>query len=77
MAQYTGMRLAERAARDVVDVGLKRRAEEDGIVASFAYTSGPLYGYLLDAVREAWRKDLTRGSDLGAMLAAAHRIEPQ
>ena len=38
---------------------------------SFAYTSGPAYGMLLDQRRPGWRKTLTVQSDLGAMLAAS------
>ena len=35
---------------------------------TFAYTSGPPYGMLLDQRMPGWRKTLTRDSDLGAML---------
>jgi hypothetical protein len=41
------------------------------LVRSFAYISGPLYGFLLDAAAGGWREDLTPESDLAAMLAAA------
>ncbi|HUO93733.1 MAG TPA: hypothetical protein VMU22_12460 [Rhizomicrobium sp.] len=37
---------------------------------SFAYTSGPPYGMLLDQRMPGWRKKLTKDSDLGAMLEA-------
>ena len=39
-------------------------------VRSFAYTSGPPYGLLLDERLPGWRKKLTADSDLGALLAA-------
>ena len=38
-------------------------------VRSFAYTSGPAYGLLLDERSPAWRTKLTAQSDLGALLA--------
>jgi hypothetical protein len=38
-------------------------------VRSFAYTSGPAYGLLLDQRSPAWRSQLTPKSDFGALLA--------
>jgi hypothetical protein len=40
---------------------------------SFAYTSGPPYGILLDERMPGWRTKLTRDSDLGAMLESTLR----
>ena len=40
-------------------------------VRSFAYTSGPAYGLLLDERSPGWRKALTIHSDLAALLNAA------
>jgi hypothetical protein len=39
-------------------------------VRSFAYTSGPPYGLLLDERRPGWRSKLSTQSDLGLLLAA-------
>ena len=39
-------------------------------VRSFAYTSGPAYGLLLDQRMPGWRKKLTEQSDLGDLLAS-------
>jgi hypothetical protein len=39
-------------------------------VRSFAYTSGPPYGLLLDERRPGWRSKLSTQSDLGRLLAA-------
>lgn len=39
-------------------------------VRSFAYTSGPAYGLLLDERLPGWRKGLNEKSDLGALLAS-------
>jgi hypothetical protein len=76
LANYTGLRLAGRAPAGVVAYVAERRAEEQGFVRSFAYLSGPLYGYLLDAARPTWRTGLTRASDLGALLAEALALTP-
>jgi hypothetical protein len=42
---------------------------------SFAYSSGPAYGGLLDALNPGWRKGLTPATDLGGLLATAYKVE--
>jgi hypothetical protein len=77
LAQYTGMRVGGRSAAQVVEHGQAIRDRTDGIVRSFGYISGPLYGYLLDdATNNSWRADVTGRSDLGGMLAEAMNIAP-
>ncbi len=76
LAQYSGLRIAAATPTQVIDDVIGRRERDDGIVRSFGYNSGPLYGYLLDAADASWRDRLTRESDLGAMLASALKIEP-
>ncbi len=77
LAQYTGMRIGGCSATEMVELGKKMRTMTDGLVRSFGYISGPLYGYLLDdATNEAWRKSVNNKSDLGAMLAEALRLKP-
>jgi len=46
-------------------------------VRSFAYTSGPAYGLLLDERLPNWRKGLNEKSDLGALLASTVHGGPQ
>ena len=77
LASYTGLRIAARTASEAVAWVANRRRSEDTFVRSFAYSSGPLYGYLLDASLEPWRKDVRGTSDLGAMLAAALNVHPR
>ncbi len=81
LAQYTGLRIAGRSAADVVEIGVSRRAREDSFVRGFGYSSGPLYGYLLDSLlgnqAPDWRSQLSAESDLGALLAAAADLEPE
>jgi len=43
---------------------------------SFAYTSGPAYGGLLDAASNSWRTGLTPATDLGQLLARAYGVQP-
>lgn len=79
LAEYTGVRLGlagdeQRRAFAVYD--LARFLDAPSFVRSFAYASGPAYGLLLDAVDPDWRGRLGTDADLGALLAAAHRIDP-
>jgi hypothetical protein len=74
VAEYSGMRLAGYSNADVVKAVTAKRADETGFVRSFAYVSGPLYGFLLDGASDDWRKHLTPKTDLAAALAVAMRI---
>lgn len=76
LAQYTGLRIAGRSELDVVQDVRARRGREEGIVRSFGYNSGALYGYLLDAADSSWRKDVTRDTDLGVLLSNAMGLRP-
>jgi hypothetical protein len=76
LANYTGLRLAARGVPEVLAYVAERRRKEETFVRSFAYSSGPLYGYLLDAHRPGWRTELTAESDLGALLAATLALAP-
>ena len=76
LASYTGLRLAGYTAGEAVAYVANRRTTEDAIVRSFAYNSGPLYGYLLDASLETWRKGVRRETDLGALLASSLNLAP-
>jgi hypothetical protein len=71
LAEYTGMRLAGYSPRQVVDAVRAKRNDGSGFVRSFAYVSGPLYGFLLDEAGVDWRPSLTPDTDLGALLARA------
>ena len=76
LAQYTGMRIGDLSTSEMLEHGKQLQARtDDGLVRSFGYVSGPLYGYLLDDASEAtdatWRSRVRGDSDLGSMLAAA------
>jgi len=75
LAEYTGVKLCGQT-----DINQRSHAARlceghsrmhPSLTRSFAYTSGPAYGLLLDAYAPNWRKSLKADSDLGAMLAAA------
>jgi len=76
LAEYTGMDLAGFSRQQVVDPIVDQRGHARGFVRSFAYISGPLYGYLLDVTGAAWRKDLTSDTDLGALLGLFVQVTP-
>lgn len=73
LAEYTGRKLAGQDAAAIVTI-LQRAERKSSFVRSFAYTSGPAYGYLLDSYGSDWRSRLSAKSDLGAMLASAAGI---
>jgi hypothetical protein len=76
LAEYSGMRLAGYAAEDVVAAVKAKRESETSFVRSFAYVSGPLYGYLLDGTGVEWRVRVSRDTDLAALLADALALPP-
>lgn len=79
LAEYTGVKLSTASIEEfamVADAILRLAPDRHpNFVRSFAYDSGPAYGFLLDAAGTPWRKGLTPQSDLGALLARASGIE--
>jgi len=75
LAEYSGMRLAGYTDERVVDAVKAKRESETGFVRSFAYVSGPLYGYLLDGSSDDWRGGVTSATDLGSVLAEVLDID--
>ena len=79
MAEYTGFKLSTSSPEEYgVAVsawlgGAPTRTSSYG--RSFAYTSGPAYGGLLDAANKDWRKGLTPATDLGQLLARAYGVQ--
>jgi hypothetical protein len=76
LAEYTGERLAGWSTADVLKGAAHRRSRDTGFVRSFAYISGPLYGYALDATGIDWRKRVTADTDLGALLGELTNAKP-
>lgn len=77
LAEYTGYALRGtgpeetrlRMARilDTLD-------RNDSFVRGFAYSSGPAYGLLLDALSPGWTRTFKRGDDMAATLGAAAKV---
>ncbi|MGH9764494.1 MAG: hypothetical protein ACREDR_08400 [Blastocatellia bacterium] len=77
LAEYTGVRLAADSNESAIEAAVKQIESKDNapsFVRSFAYTSGPAYGLLLDESGAKWRKGLTSDADFGAMLQSAYEL---
>ncbi len=79
MAEYTGFKLSMSSPEEyTVAVAAWLRSAPTRTPSygrSFAYTSGPAYGGLLDAAGKNWRTGLTRETDLGQLLARADEVQ--
>lgn len=79
MAEYTGFKLSTSSPEEyAVQLAAWLRAaptRTPSFGRSFAYTSGPAYGGLLDAAGTTWRIGLRPGMDLGQMLARAYDVQ--
>jgi hypothetical protein len=78
LAEYTGVRLSGRTPDEwagYLAAQLDQAAYGNSFVRSFAYTSGPAYGFLLDETKTLWRKGLKASDDLGLMLQKAYSIK--
>lgn len=74
LAEYTGVKLSGRT--DVEMPGylagrLDQAVNRPSFVRSFAYETGPAYGFLLDQLRAGWRAHLRSQDDLGDLLRQA------
>jgi hypothetical protein len=78
LAEYTGVKLSTSSPEEfaVVAVSSLRSAptRTPTYARSFAYTSGPAYGGLLDAANPHWRTALTPSTNLGELLARSYNI---
>ena len=77
LAEYTGVVISEPDGRSAHWHAISRLADpssSQSLVRSFAYTSGPAYGLLLDMQRPGWRRRLTERSDLSELLQGSSRL---
>lgn len=78
MAEYTGFKLSTSSAEEyAVAVAAWLRSAPTRTPSygrSFAYTSGPAYGGLLDAAGKDWRTGLKPAADLGQLLARTYGL---
>ncbi|GAB5535902.1 MAG: hypothetical protein Rubg2KO_21510 [Rubricoccaceae bacterium] len=73
LAEYTGVRLSGRSTEEQhahAAEALAHAESSDTFVRSFAYSSGPAYGLLLDTLAPSWRSRAV-GSDLPVLAAEA------
>jgi len=78
LAEYTGVKLSSGDTRELAfraDHTLRDAASGSSFVRSFAYTSGPAYGALLDLSGREWRKQIVSTGDLGKLLGICYGIE--
>jgi hypothetical protein len=78
LAEYTGVKLSGRT--DVEMPGylagrLDQAVSRPSFVRSFAYETGPAYGFLLDQLRANWRAHLRSQDDLGDLLRQALSVK--
>jgi hypothetical protein len=77
LAEYTGMKLACASDSQYVSFAVRsiiQAPSRPTFVRSFAYVSGPAYGFLLDAAGLPWRKMVSHEKDLGSLLQTAFSI---
>jgi hypothetical protein len=79
LASYTQTVLAAPSGTDAIARALELLAEaEDGesFVRTFAYTSGPAYGLLLDAASPGWPRSVRASDDPAILLMSALGVQP-
>lgn len=79
LAAYTGTVLAAPSAADAITRALELLdgAEAgESFVRTFAYTSGPAYGLLLDAASPGWTRRVRGTDDIGTLVMRALAVQP-
>lgn len=80
ICEYTGFRLCglpESVLSDRAAVELERSESSPSLTRSFAYTTGPALGLLLDQWEPEWRKSFIAEPILAARLASAVALPPE
>jgi hypothetical protein len=79
LAQFTGTVASAtskaEAVADAIDQ-LKKAAQEQTFIRTFAYSSGAAYGLLLDEWSPGWTRKVKSSDDLGQLLIAAANVQP-
>jgi len=78
LAEYTGTALAEPRLASRMPLLVKKLAEAEktpSFVRSFAYTSGPAWGALLEQYEPHWTRNIKSSDDLGERVRKAAKIE--
>ncbi len=77
LAEYTGIVLSGLPTSVLADraaVALAQNEDQESLARSFAYSSGPAYGILLDQSGSAWRKSISSTRDLSLLAQRAYDI---
>ena len=77
LAEYTGVKLTSEDEAELTfraDRALREGASDLSFARSFAYTSGPAYGALLDLSGRPWRKQMASAGDLGKLLGSSYSL---
>lgn len=77
LAEYTGVKLRGTTLTETLDFIARKLQESESLpsfVRSFAYASGPAYGFLLDESGKEWRKGLKPENDFGVMIERSFSI---
>jgi hypothetical protein len=79
VAEYTGFALRGTGAEET-RLAVARRLDAtdrgESFVRSFAYSTGPAYGLLLDVANPAWRTGFRKDSDFAELLGVAAKVTP-
>jgi len=75
IAEYTGVKLSGMSRTRLADDVRMAQEKYKTFPRSFAYTSGPAYGLLLDELAGDWRKGLKPEDDLGTVLGGSIGFE--
>jgi hypothetical protein len=79
LAAYTGTVLAAQSAADAIVSALDLLANAEAgesFVRTFAYTTGPAYGLLLDASSPGWTRRVRGTDDLATLVMTALAVQP-
>ena len=79
LASYTQTVLAAPSAGDAIARALELLAsaeDAESFVRTFAYTSGPAYGVLLDAATPGWPRKMSKRDEPAEMLMRALGVQP-
>ncbi len=78
LAEYTGMTLSGRNRKEMIVYLHDRVGSHSGdntISWTHAYTSGALYGFLLDEKSPGWNRKLCKGDDLGEVISSVYKLD--
>lgn len=78
MAEYTGYKLcglSDKYLSIILSKWLEVGENNDGFVNSFAYLTGPAYGFLLDSINPTWLKQIIAGQNIPGIVKNSLKIQ--